>query len=108
MTALPQIFAALSDPNRFAIVERLLAEGELSAGAIGDGFAISGPAISRHLSVLHNAGVIQRRANRQQRLYSVRPDALKAVSDWTIDHRHFWARSLDRLDDILKQENGDG
>lgn len=105
MSALPPIFAALSDPNRFAIVERLMSEGELSAGEISYAFDISAPAISRHLSVLHDAGLVRRRAMRQQRLYSVEPGAIRKVSDWTLDHRAFWEASLTRLEAALQEEN---
>lgn len=110
MSALPAIFSALSDPTRFAIVERLIADGELSAGQIGDQIPISAPAVSRHLSVLHSAGILQRRVNRQQRLYSVRPDAIRQVAEWTFDHRLFWDQALDRIGDMLtaEQENSDG
>ncbi len=104
MSALPAIFAALSDPYRFEIVERLMEEGELSAGEIGDAFDISAPAISRHLSVLHEAGLVERRAQRQQRIYSVKPGAIRKVSDWTLDHRAFWEASLDRLEAALRED----
>ena len=99
---LPTLFSALSDANRFAIVERLMAEGELTAGSIGKDLPISAPAISRHLNVLHGAGLVTRRVNRQQRLYSVRPEAIQSVSDWVMDHRKFWAGSLDKLEEILQ------
>jgi len=95
------MFAALGDPIRFAIVERLLVEGEVSAGDLSAGFPVSAPAISRHLSVLRRAGLAQRRIDRQRRLYSVRPDALEAVAAWTMTHAEFWQGSLARLDTLL-------
>jgi len=104
MSQLTGIFSALSDPTRFAIVERLLNEGELPAGAIHKGFPISAPAISRHLSVLRDAGVVERRVNRQQRIYAVRPAALEEISAWTMSHRAFWETSLNRLEKALMQE----
>lgn len=97
-------FAALSDETRFAMVERLMAEGELPAGQLGANAEISGPAISRHLKVLRNAGIVEQRVDGPRRLYSVRPEALRAVADWTMDHRAFWSASLDRLDDYLSED----
>lgn len=104
MPALPQTFSALADPVRFAMVERLLAEGELPAGRLGEGFGISAPAISQHLSVLRDAGLVNRRARAQQRLYSVRPEGLMAVAHWADEARRFWEASLDRLELALNKE----
>lgn len=97
-------FAALGDPTRFAIVERLLQEGEQSAGALLNAAPISPPAISRHLKVLRKAGIITQRIDAQRRLYSVRPEAVQTISAWTESHRDFWQASLDRLDALLQQE----
>lgn len=105
--SLPLVFAALGDPTRFAIVERLLAEGEVSAGAIADGLPISAPAVSRHLKVLHEAGAITRRVDKQRRLYAAEPATLQAISQWTQDHRAFWERSLDRLEAALARQGED-
>lgn len=104
MSDIPKIFSALSDPTRFAIVERLMNEGELPAGALQAGFEISAPAISRHLSVLNGAGVVNRRVNRQQRLYSVRPEIMQDICSWTMTHREFWESSLMRLEAALVEE----
>ncbi|MGB6400629.1 MAG: metalloregulator ArsR/SmtB family transcription factor, partial [Bradyrhizobium sp.] len=67
MPPLEDVFAALADPTRRAIVERLVGSGELSVGDVAAPFAISGPAITRHLQVLERAGLIERRAERQWR-----------------------------------------
>lgn len=104
MQALPATFAALGDPTRFAIVERLLVEGELSAGEINEGVAISPPAVSRHLKVLREAGVIEQRVDAQRRIYAVRPEAVRTISAWTMSHREFWQASLDRLEAALVKE----
>ncbi len=104
MRDLRSLFAALSDETRFAIVERLMKDGELPAGELVSDSAISGPAISRHLKVLREAGLVQQRADGTRRLYAVRPDALKSISDWTIDHRAFWEVSLDRIEAALTAE----
>ncbi len=101
MSHLTRTFAALADDTRLALVERLLADGELPAGTLADTAPISPPAISRHLKVLREAGVIQQRVEGSHRFYSVRPEALQAVASWTLDHRAFWEASLDRLEAAL-------
>lgn len=96
-------FAALGDPVRLAIVNRLLDRGSLSAGELQDVADISAPAISRHLRTLREAGVIDRRVDAQRRIYSINPAAMRAIHRWTIDHAEFWASSLDRLDAALRE-----
>lgn len=76
------IFAALADETRFAIVSRLLADGELPVGAIAAPFSVTPPAISRHLRVLEQAGLVERRIDRQRRMIRVRPEALDQISAW--------------------------
>ncbi|MHA1157512.1 MAG: ArsR/SmtB family transcription factor [Alphaproteobacteria bacterium] len=100
-TDLPAVFSALSDPTRLAIVERLLSEGERSAGEIAAPFTISKPAISKHLRVLESAGLIERRIERQWRVCRVRPEAIQAVDAWMERYRAFWNVSFDRLDKLL-------
>jgi DNA-binding transcriptional ArsR family regulator len=95
---LDSLFAALADPTRRAIVERLLSRGELSVGDIAAPFAISTPAISRHLQVLERAGLIERRIERQWRFVRVRADALAPVENWLSRQRRHWAAALDRLE----------
>ena len=102
--SLPQSFAALGDATRFAIVDRLLREGELSAGELNETQSISPPAISRHLKILREAGIINQRVDKQRRLYAVRPEAVEAISAWTMSHREFWQSSLDRLSNLLDRE----
>lgn len=106
--ALPAVFGALSDPIRLAIVERLLREGERSAGEIAEPFAVSKPAISKHLRVLEQAGLIERRVERQWRVCRVRPEAIRAVDDWMREYRAFWDASFDRLDMLLAKQNATG
>ena len=98
------IFAALSDPTRFAIVEQLLEQGDQTAGALAEPFAISKPAISRHLKVLEEAGVIERRIDRQYRSFRVRPQSMRSLHDWTDRYRQFWNTSFDRLEKVLQKE----
>src|SRR6516164_5870759 len=83
---LDSLFAALADPTRRAIIERLLAAGELSVGDVAAPFAISTPAISRHLQVLERAGLIERRVERQWRMVRLRREALKPVESWITRH----------------------
>lgn len=104
MPDLPRTFAALSDPVRFAIVDRLLREGELSAGELGKDFDISPPAVSQHLGVLRAAGIVRRRARAQQRLYSVEPQGLSDMVDWANTARQFWESGMDRLERALKRD----
>ena len=99
--ALPAVFGALADPTRLAIVERLLREGERSAGEIAAPFAISKPAISKHLRVLEDAGLIERRIDRQWRVCRAKPEAFQAVVAWMQRYRAFWDGSLARLEEIL-------
>lgn len=107
MTSLIHTFSALSDETRLCVVERLMAEGEMPAGRLLEGADMSAPALSRHLKVLREAGLIAQRAEGTKRLYSVRPEALKAVADWTMDHRAFWEAGLDRLEAHLALEGDD-
>lgn len=104
MESLSPLFAALGDPTRFAIVDRLMLEGELSAGQIAESAPISLPAFSRHLKVLREAGLISQRTAKQQRIYAVRPDAVKKISVWALSYREFWETSLDRLEQALDIE----
>jgi DNA-binding transcriptional ArsR family regulator len=92
------LFAALADPTRRAIIERLLAAGELSVGDVAAPFAISTPAISRHLQVLERAGLIERRIERQWRFVRLRADALAPVESWLSRQRRHWTAALDRLE----------
>lgn len=105
MTDLLTAFSALSDATRFSIVEQLMDSGELPAGDLIEGKGMSGAAISRHLKVLREAGLVRQRVQGTQRIYSIQPDGLRAIADWTISKRQFWESSLDRLGDILEREN---
>ncbi len=100
-------FAALGDATRFAIVEKLLKEGEMPAGSLQDVGAISAPAISRHLKVLREACIIAQRIDKQRRMYSVRAQAVRSIGEWALDYREFWQTSLDRLETALLSEGED-
>jgi DNA-binding transcriptional ArsR family regulator len=103
-TPLPVIFGALSDPTRLAIVERLLADGERSVGDLARPFAMSLPAISRHLRVLESVGLIERRTEKQWRYCRARPEAIRMVDDWMARYRRYWDGALDRLQRLLTEE----
>lgn len=100
---LPDIFQALADPHRLAIVERLVTEGEKTVGELARPFEISSPAVSRHIAILESAGVIERRVERQWRICRVREDALEMIEDWITRQRRFWNTSLDRLEQIVRE-----
>jgi DNA-binding transcriptional ArsR family regulator len=103
-TPLPAVFAALADPTRLAIVERLLSEGERTAGDIAQPFAMSKPAISKHLKVLEDAGLIERRIERQWRICRIRPEGIRTIDDWMKRYRAFWEASFDRLERLLETD----
>jgi DNA-binding transcriptional ArsR family regulator len=94
-------FAALADPTRRAIVARL-AEGETHVGDLVQRFPISGPAISRHLRVLEDAGLIERQVDARWRICRLRPDALRDAHAWLSRYRDYWEHSLDRLAELLE------
>src|SRR5882762_8805790 len=95
-------FAALSDPTRRAILARL-ALGETSVTELAAPFAMSLPAVSRHLKVLERAGLISRGRDAQWRPCRLKPQKLKQAADWLEEYRHFWEKRFDRLDDYLKK-----
>ena len=99
-------FAALADPTRRAILARLT-EGEAAVTELAEPFAISLPAVSRHLKVLGRAGLITRSREGQWRPCRLEAAPLKAVSDWMGTYRRFWEESFNRLDALLQelQEN---
>lgn len=102
---LPAVFGALADPTRLAIVERLLKEGERTAGEIAQPFAMSKPAISKHLRVLEDAGLIERRIERQWRFCRVRPEAIRSIDAWMNRYRAFWEVSFERLDRLFETQS---
>jgi DNA-binding transcriptional ArsR family regulator len=95
-------FAALSDPTRRAILARLTS-GELSVTELAKPFAMTLPAISKHLKVLEKAGLIQRSREAQWRPCRLQAAPLKGVSDWLEEYRRFWDQRLDRLADYLDE-----
>lgn len=99
--------SALADPTRRAILARL-AQGEASVGELAAPFSISQPAISKHLKVLEQAGLIRRGRAAQWRPCRIDPAPLREVADWLETYRRFWDQSFDRLDAYLKDlQKGD-
>ena len=113
MAVLDQVLTALSDPTRRAILARL-ATGQASVGELAEPFAISLPAVSRHLKVLERANLIARQKDAQWRRCALRAAPLQQVADWVWQYREFWeerfdalAEYLDRLDKPQENDNDD-
>lgn len=94
------VFGALADPTRRAILLRL-AEGDATVAELAAPFAVSQPAISRHLKVLENAGLISRTRRATARLSHLEGEPLREVTTWLARYRRFWEESHDRLDELL-------
>lgn len=99
---LSRTFAALADPTRRAILARLSA-GQASVGDLAAPFAMSLPAVSKHLQVLERAGLISRGRDAQWRPASLRAQPLAVASRWIDDYRRFWEDSFDALDQHLTE-----
>jgi DNA-binding transcriptional ArsR family regulator len=91
---------ALAEPRRLQILD-LLRDGERPVGDLVDGLGISQPAVSKHLRVLKDAGLVEARADAQRRLYRIRPEPLAELDDWLATYRELWTTHLDRLEDHL-------
>jgi DNA-binding transcriptional ArsR family regulator len=95
-------FEALADPTRRTIVE-LLAQGERSAGELAAEFETSRPAVSRHLRVLREHGLVSAREHGRRRLYALEPAPLAELDEWLSHYRSFWTNRLDALDVELRR-----
>jgi DNA-binding transcriptional ArsR family regulator len=95
-------FEALADRTRRTIVE-LLAEGEQSAGELAAAFETSRPAISRHLRVLREHGLVSAREEGRRRVYALEPAPLAELDEWLSHYRSFWTNRLDALDVELRR-----
>ena len=100
---LDRAFSALADPTRRAIIAKLAA-GEATVMELAEPFAISQPAISKHLKVLENAGLISRGRSAQTRPCRLEANQLKEVALWVENYRNLWEDSFDQLDDFLKRK----
>jgi DNA-binding transcriptional ArsR family regulator len=100
LASLDPAFAALADPTRRAIIARL-AQGEATVQDLARPFPISQPAISRHLKVLEEAGLIETRIEGTARPRRLKPDAVEALWDWLGQYRSLWEARFQRLDEVL-------
>jgi DNA-binding transcriptional ArsR family regulator len=95
------LFRTLADPTRRAIFERLCREGEQTVGALTAQAGVSQPAVSKHLGVLKQAGLVLDRHEGRQTHYSAQPSALAPLIDWTGQMAGFWRNRFDALEDLL-------
>lgn len=106
MDQLSQTFSALADPTRRAILARL-ASGGATVGELAEPFDMSLPAVSRHLKVLTDAGLIERATEAQWRRCTLRGEGFRAAADWIEFYRRFWEQQFDRLEAFLKRTEPD-
>jgi DNA-binding transcriptional ArsR family regulator len=95
-------FAALSDPTRRAMIERL-SHGPASVHGLTEPFDLSQQMISKHIAYLVRARIVSKRKRGRESVCTLRPEAIKTVSDWAINYRRFWEERLDKLDAVVKQ-----
>lgn len=106
---LDAVFGALADPTRRAILAQL-SQGDASVNELAQPFAMSQPAVSKHLKVLENAGLVERAIDKQRRPARLKAAPMKEAVAWLEDFKQFWTGSFDQLDDLLttlKQERKD-
>jgi DNA-binding transcriptional ArsR family regulator len=101
MTAL-SVFDVLAEPSRREILE-LLRDGERPVSELVDHLNLSQPAVSKHLRVMKNAGLVEVRPDAQQRFYRICPEPLEQLDEWLEPYRKFWTTQLDRLESHLDQ-----
>ncbi|MET9269301.1 metalloregulator ArsR/SmtB family transcription factor [Kribbella sp. NPDC003557] len=94
------VFAALADPTRRAILTRLKS-GDATVAELAAPFSMSQPAVSKHLKVLEQAGLISRSQRATARLSHLEAEPLREAVGWLMDYRGYWTESFDRLDDLL-------
>jgi len=93
---------ALGEPRRLEILD-LLRDGERPVGELVDQLGVSQPAVSKHLRILKEAGLVDVRADAQRRLYRIRPEPLAELDEWLASYRRMWSTHLDRLEDHLER-----
>ena len=102
-TAPDDLFKALADPTRRALLERLLREGELNVRALTDEAGVSQPAVSKHLGVLRQAGLVLERPEGRVVHYRAEPQGLAPLMDWMRFYAVFWEERMDRLESLLNR-----
>ncbi len=95
-------FELLAEPNRRRILD-LLRDGERPVGELVDRLSMSQPAVSKHLRVLRDSGLVDVRVDAQRRVYRLRPEALQEVDDWIEPYRRLWDQRLDRMERHLQR-----
>ena len=105
--ALDRTFAALSHPTRRAILTRLARQGEATVGDLAEPFDVSLMAVSKHLKVMAEAGLIRREKDGRVRRCTFEPDGLRPARDWIETHRRFWEEGLDALAAYLERDEPD-
>ena len=98
-----EIFRALADPTRRAILERLILDGEQTVHALTDRAGVSQPAVSKHLGVLKLAGLVRDRPEGRETHYRAQPKALRPLIDWMSLYAVFWRERFDRLETLLNR-----
>jgi DNA-binding transcriptional ArsR family regulator len=98
------VFRALADPTRRSIIA-MLAEGERTLGQIASNYDMTRPAVSKHLIILREGGLIDVRASGRERLHTLRPEALKPVSDWLGFYSQFWDQQLEHLKQAVEADD---
>lgn len=97
-----ETFSALAEPNRLRIVE-LLRRGPQPVGAISDRLGVRQPQVSKHLHTLHDAGLVDVRADAQRRVYALLPERFRELDAWLAEFRALWAERFDAMDELLAE-----
>jgi len=100
------VFEVLAEPNRRRILD-LLREEERPVGVLVDALGISQPAVSKHLRVLRDAGLVEVRVDAQRRLYRLQPEPLREIDEWLTPYRRAWSKRLDALERHLDEMDDD-
>ena len=98
------MFSALAEPNRRLIIELIAKKGQLSASEISTQFPISPQAISQHLKILRESGILEMEKNAQQRIYRLNPKAIDKFSQWLKKMTQIWDQRFSKLDQVLERE----
>lgn len=98
------VFQAIADPNRRAIIN-ILATQKLTMGEVADNFDISRPAISKHMKILAECGLVEYEKSGRERFCKINPEPLREVSEWVEKYSKFWSGRLDALENLLNDED---
>ncbi|MDE1762124.1 MAG: helix-turn-helix transcriptional regulator [Candidatus Micrarchaeota archaeon] len=97
-------FYALAEPRRRRIIEIIAASGQLSATQIYKKFNVTAQAVSQHLTILRDAGLVKMEKRAQQHIYSLDPSSISEVGEWAQKTQRLWNKRLDRLEDVIGEE----